>query len=135
MALTITPAHARVDHVGESLDWSRVQTVPVRASTYTALDDNSGLIHDVYEDCVITLPAVNGAVFWFRAVADNIDITLSPNASDRIMGGGDTAADDKDIQMLDCKHGDWIGVIGCDADGYSVSGLRYTGASTVTYLA
>jgi hypothetical protein len=135
MAIVITPT---MDLFDSKLNFNHLPTTKINASTFTADIDFSGMVHEVFQDCVITLPAVApGAFFIFKAARGGVDITLSPAAADRIIGGGSasTPADDKDLQMLQCNAGDWIMVAGSAADGYAVVFWRYTGHSTVTYLA
>jgi hypothetical protein len=134
MALVITPATLHETN----LQWDFLPATPVTTATHTADIDFSGNVHEIIQSCVITLPAVApGAFFIFKAISTGIDITLSPAAADRIIGGGSSAtpADDKDLQMTDCIEGDFIMVAGSAADGYAIVFWRYRGGGTVTYLA
>lgn len=134
MALVITPDTSAYYNL-VPFNLSPGMGVHVTGSTYSALDDNSGMVHILHADCTVTLPATNGGSFLFVAGAHDIDLVLSPNASDYIMGAGDTAADDKDLSILGMREGDYVWVIGDDADGYRVLLWRYTGAGVVSYLA
>lgn len=93
-----------------------------------------GAIIDVDTDAkVLTLPAtVVGMIFRIRnAGADGaVLVTVSPNASDKIMGGGFTAADDKDAlnTKATAKKGDEIWLLGDGVDGWYVVGMRGTWA-------
>lgn len=134
MALTITPTLSAVDSL-TSFSLSPGHTVDVDASTYTLLDDNSGMVHVINQDCTITLPATNGGSFLCVAARSGIDMIFSPQSADLIMGAGDTAADDKDLSVLQMNAGDYVWLIGSDADGYRVLLWRYTGKGVVSYLA
>lgn len=134
MALTITPSDAKQFHQ-DAISLKNLHTVDVTSSTYTILDDNSGNLHRFWADCTITLPAVNGGSFIIQAATPGIDLAISPAATDYIMGGGDTAADDKDLQLTSMSAGDYVWLIGSDPDGYRILVWSYTGSGAVTYLA
>ena len=67
---------------------------------------------------------VNGGAFGAVAV------TLSPNASDMILGPDITGADDKDLinTKATARRGDLVQLDLGDADGYVVTALRGTWA-------
>lgn len=72
----------------------------------------------------ITLPAVAAGVFGVKVVNGGsfgaIAVTISPNASDSILGPDITAQDDKDLinTKATAKRGDFVVIDSGDADGY-----------------
>jgi hypothetical protein len=80
----------------------------INSSTATFDASDIGSDHILNVDCVITLPATSaGAVFTCIAGADDVEITLSPNASG--------------------KEGDCVQVIGDGSAGWYVSYLSSKG--------
>jgi hypothetical protein len=102
----------------------------INSSTATFDASDIGSDHILNVDCVITLPATSaGAVFTCIAGADDVEITLSPNASDKIAGGCGLAAqsDNKDLIYSNGKEGDCVQVIGDGSAGWYVSYLSSKG--------
>lgn len=76
-------------------------------STAKTLDaGDSGVVQLVTASATITLPAVGAGVSGLTYIIMNggegatdgaVTVTISPNSGDKIVGGGFTAADDKDI--------------------------------------
>lgn len=93
-----------------------------------------GMILDIDTDAkTLTLPAtVVGMRFRIRnAGADGtVLVTVSPNASDKIMGVGLTAADDKDLlnAKATAKKGDYLDLLGDGVNGWYVQEIRGTWA-------
>jgi hypothetical protein len=97
--------------------------------------EDTGKLFWVNTDAVtITLPAVAAGVFGCEIVNGGafgtIAVTISPNASDSILGPDITAADDKDLinTKATAKRGDSVVLDSGDADGYLATALRGTWA-------
>lgn len=105
-------------------------------STNKTLDaEDTGKLFWVDTDAVtITLPAVAAGVFGCQIVNGGafgtIAVTISPNASDSILGPNITAADDKDLvnTKATASRGDRVVLDSGDADGYLATQLRGTWA-------
>ncbi len=87
-------------------------------------------------DKVMTLPAVSsinkGAMYTFVLAAGGLSsgtgLSLSPNASDKIMGNGFTSADNKDA-ILDGatdREGDSITIVSDGVDGWYIKSVTGT---------
>ena len=82
----------------------------------------------------ITLPAIATGVDGVQIVNGGsygtIAVTISPNASDMILGPGITGADNKDLinTKATAQRGDFVVIGGNDADGYAAQELRGTWA-------
>ena len=97
--------------------------------------EDTGKLFWVDTDAVtITLPAVAAGVFGAQIVNGgsfgSIAVTISPNASDLILGPDITAADDKDLinTKATAQRGDYVVIDSGDADGYLAAELRGTWA-------
>lgn len=97
--------------------------------------EDSGKLFWVNTDAVvITLPAVAAGVFGVQIVNGGafgtVAVTISPNASDSILGPDITAADDKDLinTKATAKRGDFVVLDSGDADGYLATALSGTWA-------
>lgn len=109
------------------------RTVRETLSANKTLDaEDSGKVFFVDTDAfTITLPAIATGLDGVKIV--NIGafgavlVTISPNASDMILGPDITGADDKDLlnTKATARRGDYVVLGGNDADGYSV--LEMTG--------
>lgn len=101
----------------------QVETV---ATTKTLDEGDIGVIQRVTADAgVITLPAtVVGYVYIIEngGADGTVLATVSPNASDKIMGNGFTSADNKDAlnTKATAKKGDRIVLIGDGVNGWMV---------------
>lgn len=112
------------------------RTVREVISANKTLDaEDTGKLFWVDTDAVtITLPAVAAGVFGCQIVNGGgygaVAVTISPNASDSILGPDITAADDKDLinTKATAKRGDYVVLDSGDADGYLVTELRGTWA-------
>jgi hypothetical protein len=112
------------------------RTVRETLSANKTLDaEDSGKLFWVDTDAfTITLPAIATGVDGFMVVNGGafgaIAVTISPNASDMILGPDITGADDKDLinTKATAKRGDYVVLGGNDADGYSVQALTGTWA-------
>lgn len=73
---------------------------------------DSGVVQNVTASCTITLPAaaagVSGVTYIVRVGEPDITVTVSPNAGDKIVGNGFTAADDKDAIATSQPVGSYI---------------------------
>jgi len=99
-----------------------------------------GVIQNLTSSATITLPSTAaGLSFTIRnggdnaantpagAVADgSVTVTISPNASDKIMGNGFTAADNKDIVNTLGKVGDYVTLVADGVDGWYVQEIAGT---------
>ena len=92
-------------------------------------EGDGGVAQVVTTSCTITLPATAvGRCYTIVCggegeTTNEIDITISPNAADKIMGGGFTSADDKDIVLTNGNSGvDFVQLVG-NADGWNVQNI------------
>jgi len=91
---------------------------------------DSGVVQNCPVTTTITLPAtVVGTVYLIRVGATGITVTISPNASDKIAGGGFTPVDNKDIVFTNQPAGSFVVLHADGVNGYMVS--RQLG--TLTY--
>lgn len=97
--------------------------------------EDSGKLFWVDTDAkVITLPAIatglDGCMVVNGGSYGTVAVTLSPNASDMILGPDITGADNKDLinTKATAQRGDFVIFGGNDADGYSVQAIRGTWA-------
>jgi hypothetical protein len=109
---------------------SDVQGTVTKSGNYTLAAADSGLVVKCATDGVVfTLPAtVAGMTFTIlNTGADGtVGISLSPDAADKIQGGGLAAADNEDLinTKATAKKGDMIRVVGDGADGWFVQEIR-----------
>lgn len=120
-----------------SVDQDREATTvksQTKSDNYTMQDSDSGYVTYVDTDAkTMTLPAtaVNRVFTFMNAGADAaVALTISPNASDKIMGVGLTAADDKDLvnTKATAKKGDYVTLVGDGVDGWFVTAMKGTWA-------
>ena len=112
------------------------RTVRATISANTTLDaTHTGKLLWVDTDAVtITLPAIatglDGVMIVNGGSFGTIAVTLSPNASDMILGPDITGADNKDLinTKATAKRGDFVALGGNDADGYAVQAMSGTWA-------
>ena len=98
------------------------------ADTMDAADDGKFLLIDT--TAIITLPAVAAGYGPYTFVnygeetagISDVLITISPNASDAIQGGGLTAVNNKDLinTLATAKRGDYVTVIYGGANKWSI---------------
>ena len=89
--------------------------------------DSGSLIMVTAADKVMTLPATVVGL-WYRFVltaaglSTGTGLSISPNASDKIMGNGFTSADDKDAILAGSgdREGDSITLVGDGVDGWFI---------------
>jgi len=102
------------------------------ATTLTATQ--SGYVYKVTTTAVITLPATAAGVSY-TFINDGFDgavqISLSPNASDKIMGMDNAGVDDKDWinTLATAKRGDMVTLIGDGSAGWYIAKQVGTWAS------
>ena len=112
----------------------RTERITLSANTTLDATHTGKLIWVDTDAFTITLPAIATGLDGFMVVNGgsfgSIAVTLSPNASDMILGPGITGADDKDLinTKATAKRGDFAVLGGNDADGYAVQALRGTWA-------
>jgi hypothetical protein len=116
--------------------WAHMTVRETLSGTKTFDAEDSGKLFCVDADAdadALTLPAVAAglnltilAVGAFGTTA----VTISPNASDMILGPDITGADDKDLILTKAtqRRGDFVSLISADADGYIVTAMRGTWA-------
>lgn len=105
-----------------------------KSADYTMTEGDSGFETIVDTDAkTITLPAtVLG--YTYKIVNGGADgavaVTISPNASDKIMGAGLTSADNKDLinTKATAKKGDYVILSGDGANGWFVTEMVGTWA-------
>ena len=107
----------------------------VKSANYTFDAEDSGKLIWVDTDAfTFTLPAIaagfGGALIVNGGSFGAVAVTLSPNASDMILGPDITGADDKDLinTKATAKRGDFVQLDLGDADGYVVTRMRGTWA-------
>lgn len=104
------------------------------ASTKTLDAEDTGKVIFVTADCVITNPATATALQEVQLVNmgafGTVQISLSPNASDKVMGPDIAGADDKDLinTKATARRGDFVIYSNGHTDGPVVSGLKGTWA-------
>lgn len=91
-------------------------------------EGDSGVVQNVTATATITLPAtVLGRVYTITNGGDNnVTVTISPNAADKIMGNGFTSADDKDAINTNGAGDDEITLLGDGANGWHVVSVHGT---------
>ena len=117
--------------VGTNAGWSDNYVETVTASQTLSYND-SGKVFLVGTDALtITLPATRAGVrFTFVNSGDDdaVLITVSPNASDKIMGTiaavSMTASDDGDLTNTKsgANKGDWCAIVGDGSEGWYIIG-------------
>jgi hypothetical protein len=105
-----------------------------KSDNYTVDAQDAGKIIYVDTDAkAITLPAVEVGIQVTIVNAGSfgtVAVTVSPNANDMIEGADLTGADDKDIvnTKATAQRGDYVTLIGANADGWMVKAMRGTWA-------
>jgi len=117
--------------VGTNAGWNDNYVETVTASQTLSYND-SGKVFLVGTDALtITLPATRAGVrftFVNSGDDDGVLITVSPNASDKIMGTiaavSMTASDDGDLTNTKsgANKGDWCTIVGDGSDGWYIIG-------------
>lgn len=94
---------------------------------------DSGVPQVVTADAVVvTLPATVAGLTYVIVNGSNrqgdVGVTVSPNASDQIIGNGFTAADDKDAinTKATARPGDKLVLVGDGVDGWFVQEVKGT---------
>ena len=91
-------------------------------------------VDDAGDGDALTLPAIatglDGIAIMAIGAFGTTAVTISPNASDMILGPDITGADNKDLILTKAtqRRGDFVILGGNDADGYAVLALRGTWA-------
>lgn len=103
---------------------NQVETV---SANKTLDEGDGGVMQNVTATCTVTLPAtVASTVYPIRVGAEGITVTVSPNASDKIMGNGFTSADDKDLIFTSQPAGSFVVLIGDGTNGWQVGAIHGT---------
>lgn len=96
-------------------------------TTKTLAEGDSGVVQNVTATTTLTLPATTvGYTFPIRVGADGITVSVSPNASDKIMGNGFTSADNKDLIFTNQPVGSRVVLVGDGVNGYFVQSINGT---------
>lgn len=120
-------------HAGVYRDpWAHHTKRETLTGTKTFDAEDSGKLFAVTEDGdadALTLPAVaDGLNVTILAIGafGTTALTISPNASDMILGPDITGADNKDLILTKAtqRRGDFVSLISADADGYIVTEMR-----------
>lgn len=88
-----------------------------------------GLVQNVTETQTITLPATSAKYdFILRIGTPGITVTISPNASDKILGytaaNSGVGADNKDLIFTNQPAGSFVHLRGDGTDGYTIVSFR-----------
>ncbi len=104
--------------------YNQVETVAVDK---TLDEGDSGVVQNVtVTGKIITLPAtVVGTTYIVRVGVAGV-VTVSPNASDKIMGNGFTSADNKDLIFTNQPLGSFVVLVGDGANGWFVQAIHGT---------
>lgn len=100
-------------------------------------EGDSGVVQNVTATATVTLPAtVVGTTYTIRNGGDNpagtpsgagadgsVTVTISPNASDKIMGNGFTSADNKDMINTLGNVGDEVTLVADGSAGWLVANV------------
>lgn len=90
-------------------------------------EGDSGVIQNVTATATVTLPAtVVGTTYIIRVGALGITVSVSPNASDKIMGNGFTSADNKDLVFTSQPVGAFVKLVGDGVNGWFVTQISGT---------
>jgi hypothetical protein len=90
-------------------------------------DTDCGLVQNVTATKTITLPAtVVGYSYTIRVGAEDLTVTVAPNASDKIAGNGFTAADNKALIFTSQPTGSYVSLVGDGVNGWMVTKIRGT---------
>lgn len=90
-------------------------------------EGDNGVVQNVTATATVTLPAtVVGYEYIIRVGADSITVSVSPNASDKIMGNGFTSADNKDLVFTNQPIGSYVVLKGDGANGWVVARINGT---------
>ena len=102
------------------------ESAAVTGAKTLAITDQ-GVVQNVTATATITLPAtVVGYSFIIRVGAEDLTVTVSPNANDLIAGNGFTAADNKDLIFTSQPVGSYVQLVGNGTTGWNVTAIRGT---------
>lgn len=120
--------------VNEMVDpWASYTVRELLSGTKTFDAEDTGKLFCVDADGdgdALTLPAIatglDGIAIMAIGAFGTTAVTISPNASDMILGPDITGADNKDLILTKAtqRRGDFVILGGNDADGYAVQALR-----------
>jgi len=102
------------------------ESTDITTSTKTLALADCGTVWNVTTDCTITLPSTAAGLNYIirnggSGSTDNqVDISVSPVAADKISGMGLTPADNKDLINTGGEGGDYLQIIGDGVDGWVV---------------
>ena len=116
----------------------RPNAVEYHGSSFT-LDNAAdvGSTHIITDDATVTLPATSAGLSYTLVAysgEDGVEITVSPNASDKFLGGCGKAAagaDNKDLIFSNGKDGDCVKLLADGTNGWYITHL--SDASKVSY--
>ena len=130
----LAPSWVKVPTLDANGGLANLMPVLTKSADYTLTAADSGaLVIVTGVDKVLTLPAtVAGLVYTIVLAAAGLSagtgLSISPNASDKIIGNGFTAADDKDAILAGSgdRAGDSITLVGDGVDGWYITSLTGT---------
>lgn len=123
-------AYDRVSLYASAFSQTSVDIITAASKTLDATDVGQ-LQLVTASTCTITLPATAASLFY-RISAGDFDqtINISPNAADKLMGGGlGAGVDDTDIILTDSRPGDYIELLADASNGYYIIGMSGKWAS------
>jgi len=122
-----------VDNYSDPYAGKLLETLSASTKTLDAQDTGKTIFVTV--DSVVTLPATATALDGVSLVCmgpfGTVQISASPNASDKIMGPDLAGTDDKDLinTKATARRGDFVTLRAGHTDGYTVVGIKGTWAS------
>lgn len=101
----------------------RLRQVETVSQAKTLDEGDSGVVQNVTATATVTLPATTAGMFFVirNGGDESVTVTVSPNASDKIMGNGFTSADDKDAVNTLGQHGDELALYSDGTHGWGVA--------------
>lgn len=114
-----------------------LRPVQSKAAAYTVLPSESGTVFiATAADVEFTLPATSEGLWYtfvFKVPSAGVGGQVSPDANDKIMGNGFTAADNKAAINSGAtdRQGDCITLVGDGLDGWFITSLMGTWAREV----
>ena len=90
-------------------------------------EGDSGVVQNVTATATVTLPStVVGTSYIVRVGAEEITVSVSPAAADKIMGNGFTSADNKDLVFTSQPVGSYVRLVGDGVNGWFVAEIAGT---------
>lgn len=106
---------------------SKFTRIITESTTLTPAESGTTLIADLTTDIIVTLPATQAGLEYTLIVGQvtggtEVGHAFSPNANDKIIGGGLSPADDKDVRCSRASDvaGDLLTVVGDGSLGWYI---------------